>query len=71
MKRGTIEQQERFSKLDIQKMYPNECENYDIVALMEMWHLYNSEPKRGDWIDGKIIEEVTNDGTAYFILLKK
>ena len=74
MKKGTQEQQERLLKLNIQEMYPDECAKFDMIILMELWDLYfENKPACGDFITSKdankMIKEVSNDGTAYFINL--
>ena len=58
---------EEFSDVRIKEMYPEECEKYDMIVHIGVWHSYNSEPKSGDAIDGRVISEVSNDGVAYFI----
>ncbi len=62
---------EEFSKVRIKEMYPEECEKYDMIVHIGVWHLCNSEPKAGDAIDGRVVSEVSNDGTAYFINFTK
>jgi hypothetical protein len=74
MKKGTQEQQERLSKLNIQEMYPDECNKFDMIIHMEVWDLYfENKPACGDFIKlkdtAKMIKEVSNDGVAYFINL--
>lgn len=58
---------ENLHEINIQEMYPNECNKYDAVIHMKIWNSYNKELKCGDFIENRMISELNNDGTAYFV----